>query len=398
MTKQTIVDVIIPVYNQFHVVKNCIESVVKTTSVNNFAITVIDDGSSDLELRDYLDAMESEGAIRRFTNASNLGFTRTVNFGMRLHADRDVVLLNSDTVVYGTWLERLRAAAYSSHKVATVNPLTNSSHISSYPYRENNEGVALEVSDEILDDLAADKNAGKYVGVHTTVGFCVFIKRDCINEIGLFDARNFPIGYGEESDFCYRARKLGWQHLIAGDVFVRHLENQSFGERKSMLMKEMITKFVALHPECPRYDEQFRRLDPLRRLRAGLDLARVKRLLRRRSSLKMYIVPSGRDAVVVQESVALAYYIDERFVQLAASNSKIFPNLERYRMPTDIVRFNAAMRYLGVERIFCRSASERTRFEKQIVPTALEVGLEPKLDVRAQAFKSGHSSSAAISA
>ena len=155
---------------------------------------------------------------------------------MRLHPDRDVLLLDGDTAVHGSWLERLQAAAYSDPEVATVNPLTNASHISGYPFRDSNDGVVLEVNDDVLDHLAAENNAGKNVNVHTTVGFCMFIKRECINSIGLFDVRKFPIRYGEESDFCYRAKKFGWRHLVVGDVFVRHLENQSFGERKKKLV------------------------------------------------------------------------------------------------------------------------------------------------------------------
>ena len=375
------VDVIVPVYNQFGVVKRCIDSVIESAPFNRFDIIVVDDASSDLDLRNYLNATAKAGAVTLFRNKSNIGFTGTVNFGMRLHPDRDVLLLNSDTAVHGSWLERLRAAAYSDPKVATVNPLTNASHISAYPFRDSNDGVVLEVNDDVLDDLAAENNAGKYVNVHTTVGFCMFIKRECINSIGLFDVRKFPIGYGEESDFCYRAKKVGWQHLIVGDVFVRHFENQSFGERKKALVQEMITKFVALHPEIVYYDDKFKRLDPLRSLRARLDLARVRRLVSPRKALEIHVVQHCEQAQQTTEPVVLVHCPQENVVKLTVQNHNAFPNLERYRLPKDILRFNAAMRYLGIEKLLCRSASELSIIDSQVVAMPMEAGLEPKLEV-----------------
>lgn len=376
------IDVIVPVYNQFGVVKRCIDLVIEFAPLNRFDITVVDDASSDLDVRNYLNAMAKAGAVTLFRNKSNIGFTSTVNFGMKLHPDRDVLLLNSDTVVHGSWLERLRAAAYSDPKVATVNPLTNASHISSYPFRDSNDGVVLEVNDDVLDDLAAETNAGKYVNVHTTVGFCMFIKRECINSIGLFDVRKFPVGYGEESDFCYRAKKLGWRHLVVGDVFVRHIENQSFGERKKKLVQEMIPKFVALHPEIVHYDDKFKRFDPLRSLRASLDLARVKRLLAPRTVLEMHVVQNLDEAPVTKEPIVLLDCLQDNLVKLCVQNHNTFPNLERYRLPRDMLRFNAAMRYLGTEKILCCSAWELSIIDRQVVAMPKEAGLGPKLEAR----------------
>jgi GT2 family glycosyltransferase len=382
MVQAKIVDVIIPVYNQFQVVKQCIESVIDTTPLNHFEIVVIDDASTDPEVREYLKAKARCRQITLFTNESNLGFTRSVNFGMGLHSDRDVLLLNSDTVVNGTWLERMRTAAYSDPEIATVNPLTNASHMSGYPNPISNDGIMLEVTDDILDDLAAERNVGMYIEVHTTFGFCMFIKRECIRSIGLFDARNFPVGYGEESDFCYRARRLGWRHVIVGNVFVRHFENQSFGERKAQLMSAMITTFIALHPDCPYYDKTFRKLDPLRRLRVRLDLARIKRLVSSPNEIQMRVVPSSKEISAALEPFELVYCNSDKYIKLVSRNDSLFPNLEAYRMPADVLKFNTAMQYLGIDTIICSSAADLAVFRKQLVTTRLETALGPRLELR----------------
>ena len=42
------------------------------------------------------------------------------------------------------------------------------------------------------------------VAVPTTVGFCLYVRRAALDQIGGFDAEAFGRGYGEENDFCMR--------------------------------------------------------------------------------------------------------------------------------------------------------------------------------------------------
>ena len=72
-------------------------------------------------------------------------------------------------------------------------------------------------------------NGGEAIDVPVGVGFCMYIRRDCLDDVGLFRADLFAQGYGEENDFCLRARHLGWRHVAATGVFVAHIGGQSFG-------------------------------------------------------------------------------------------------------------------------------------------------------------------------
>jgi hypothetical protein len=146
------------------------------------------------------------------------------------------------------------------------------------------------------------------------------------------------------------------------------------------LVQEMIPKFVALHPEIVHYDDKFRRLDPLHSLRASLDLARVKRLLAPRTVLEMHVVQTLDEAPVTKEPIVLLDCLQDNLVKLCVQNHNTFPNLERYQLPKDMLRFNAAMRYLGIEKILCRSASELSIIDRQVVAMPIEVGLGPKLE------------------
>ena len=125
-------------------------------------------------------------------------------------------MLNSDTLVFTDWLARLRAAAYSDRAVGTVTPFSNSGSIASYP--EAQDAPLDPVGASAMHALAAATHDGTRADIPVGVGFCLYLRRDCLREVGTFDEAVFGDGYGEETDFCMRARAHGWSHRLAADV------------------------------------------------------------------------------------------------------------------------------------------------------------------------------------
>lgn len=376
------IDVIVPVFNgNFDIVYSCIESVIAALAANKCHVSIIDDKSTDRQIIDYINSIERVGAVDIFRNEVNLGFVQTVNRGMKLHKDMDVILLNSDTLVYGDWAKRMRDAAYADKRIATVNPLSNG-WMSNYPdagkYSADKE---LEVSDAILNDLCNEVNAGRFAQVPSTIGFCMLIKRRCLNEIGLFDQRNFPTGYGEETDFCYRASALGWTHIVVGDVFVRHWENQSFtSERKQKLLLEAERKFQILHPRHRDVMNAYSRVDTQKPLRENLDLARLKRLFGSRKTLPVLFIDGIGRSEAIQEPLFLAYDQQENSIALKVNwEPPRVPNLRSFRMPRDVVQLNKVLSHFDVDELCFASPFERDRFGAVMTGLALEVGISAKL-------------------
>jgi len=358
-----IIDLIIPVHNQRQLTLACLAAVRSASVQAHYEIVVVDDASTDKNLLDDLAQDQAAGRITLLTNETNLGFTLSVNRGMRLHTDRDVVLLNNDTLVFDGWLDRLHNAAYSRPRVASVNPLTNASHISCYPYRSANGTVRFEVPDAEISRMAGEVNAGRAAEVHTTVGFCMYIRRQSLNDIGLFDAIHFPVGYGEESDFCYRARRLGWQHLVTGDSFVRHWEGQTFGESKMQRIREMIEIFTRLHSDLAQRDREFAERDPVGPLRARLDLARLRHKLAGTDGIA--VVGAGASC---QDGVGPHLQIDSEsgVMRWSVPTSDTLINLPVYALPHDVARLNANLDYLGVLSLRFADSSLRTWFAERL--------------------------------
>lgn len=269
------VDVIVPVYRGLDETRRCIESATGGTCRTPFELVVIDDGSPDTGLREWLREGAAQGRFTLLENETNLGFVATANRGMALHTDRDVVLLNSDTEVANDWLDRLRACAHREPDIGTATPFSNNATICSYPFEGWDGGLPGGLGLARLDRMFADANAGCVVDLPTAVGFCMYIRRACLDEAGLFDERRFGRGYGEENDFCMRAAKRGWRSVLAADVFVFHEGGVSFSDERTALQKASMAALLEAHPDYTRRVREFQERDPAASLREAVDRARV---------------------------------------------------------------------------------------------------------------------------
>lgn len=265
-----IIDIVVPVYAGRDETLRCLESVLATTQRNEAELVVINDASPDSELCEALARLADDRCITLLTNRSNLGFPGAANRGINLHPEHDVVLLNADTEPFGDWLERLRFAAYCEDDIGTVTPLGEAASIASYPGKVARARTKTEA--EKIDCIAREVNARKIVELPVGVGYCLYMKRACLSEVGGFDESTFAKGYGEENDFCLRARDLGWRHVAATNLFVRHQGARSFGRMESMLRERNCRVLNALHPGYDAMIADFVAADPLLDARRAIDV------------------------------------------------------------------------------------------------------------------------------
>ena len=271
------IDIVVPVYRGYDDTLACLYSVLASECQTPYELIVIDDDSPEPALSAALDELAEAGLITLFRNERNLGFPRTANRGMLLHDDRDVVLLNADTIVYGTWLDRLCRHVALNPCAATVTPLSNNATVCSYPLTDTDNNSLLELPFERLDALAAKVNRDCAVQAPTGVGFCMYVQRGCIQDIGPFDTERYDFGYGEENDFCQHALQQGWLNLIACDVFVRHTGEVSFASSSKKAKRKALRKLSTKYPGYQDDIAKFVAADPLAQYRRALDRARLAR-------------------------------------------------------------------------------------------------------------------------
>lgn len=273
---QNPVDIIVPVFRGLDDTQCCLESVLSAPGQTPWRLIIINDCSPEPEVTEWLRAFALRDArIQLLENSENMGFVATVNRGMALSDDNDVLLLNSDAEVANDWLDRIQCAAYSAPQVASVTPFSNNATICSYPrFCQANE-IPGGFNTASLDHMFAQNLAGQTVEIPTGVGFCMYIRRQCLQDIGLFDVANFGKGYGEENDFCIRAEEAGWTNLHALDVFVRHAGGISFGDTKSARELQAMETLRRLHPGYESDVHAYVQRDPAGPARLAIDIARI---------------------------------------------------------------------------------------------------------------------------
>lgn len=254
--------VVIPVFNAVEPLRRCLAAVCATVAAD-VPVVVIDDASTDPAVIDVLEA--TPAGWRLIRQPENRGFVVTANRGIREAASRDVVLLNSDTIPAGDWLERLVACAASDASIASITPFTNNGEIVSLP----DFCRSAPVPDDPESWAGACRRAGppRYPDLPTAVGFCMYMRRSCIERIGGFDEQAFGRGYGEENDWCMRAAADGWRHALCDDAFVAHQGGASFGPLGLAPGEAAMRVLLERHPEYLESVHDFIRRDPLAAIR-----------------------------------------------------------------------------------------------------------------------------------
>ena len=251
--------IVMPVYNGYECIGDCINSIFKHTNLSFDTLVIIDDKSTDLKVSEYLSSLAGKKNGRKIeiiSNTENLGFVKTINRGMQLASD-DVIILNSDTVVTRGWIEKLQRAAYSKPRVATATPLSNYVTINGIPKPFKYNPVPLGMDVDAFGNFLERISLRYYPEVPAGVGFCMYIKSSVLKDLGYFDDKKFEKGYAEETDFCMRALKKGYLHVLDDATYIYHVGGVSFESvkdpevlrEKNLMIERNNETLRQLHPE-----------------------------------------------------------------------------------------------------------------------------------------------------
>lgn len=265
------VDILVPVYKGQKDTLDCLQSLIQFQSSNQtpHQIIVLDDASPEGNLVNALQRLARKGQITYIRREQNLGFIKSINRGMAMQTGRDVVWLNADTRVHGNWLDRLKAAAYSHEQISSATPFSNNGELMSVPNMRQQAPMPDAARHAALDQAAAELNQPP-VDIPIGCGFCFYIKRTAINDVGYLDEATLKRGYGEETDWCARATAKGWRHVGATNVFVAHRGGSSFGAEKALRVQQNNQIIRQRYPTLDKRFDRFIQQDPLRAAREAL--------------------------------------------------------------------------------------------------------------------------------
>ena len=213
-------DIIMPVWNELDVTRECVESIVEHTHYP-YRLVIIDN-ASDIPARDYLRGLKSRKDINLelIRNEENLGFVKAVNQGIKLSAAPYVCIMNNDTIATDGWLDAMISAMESHPDVGLINPTSNT--FSHYP--EKNESI-----DDYASRLKLFKD--QIQELHCCRFFCTVIRREVLKKLGSLD-EIYHLGYFDDTDYCKRAQAAGYRTARAKGAYIHHKENTSFKKLK----------------------------------------------------------------------------------------------------------------------------------------------------------------------
>jgi GT2 family glycosyltransferase/glycosyltransferase involved in cell wall biosynthesis len=267
MKKNTVLptcDIILPVYNSLHLVKECIESIIKYTPKNQYHLYIIND-ASDYTTTAYLNKKsQQEAQFQLHHNLKNLGFLQSCNLGIQQGSSDFILLINSDVIVTPHWLNTMIDCALSDDTIGSVNPLTNSAE-------QINLTMPAGTNFLQLNHYVQKNRPLRYSDVVTGVGFCLLLRRSIINKIGLFD-EIYGQGYCEESDLCMRLTTRGYRTVVAENVYVYHKGKGSFTNNIERYQHNRIIFDQRWKKEYLRQFKIFQKQHPLQYIRRKLNL------------------------------------------------------------------------------------------------------------------------------
>lgn len=354
------IDIIICVHNALEDVQRCLASVLEHTS-QPYRLILVDDGS-DGETAAYLAGFANKNDAMFLRSEEATGYTCAANRGMCASSADYVVLLNSDTLVAPDWLDRMAACMQSDPKIGMVGPLSNTASWQSVPKIEDSGDWAANtlpagLSASGMSQLIAAGSARLFVDMPLLNGFCLMVRRELLDEVGMFDEANFGEGYGEEDDLILRARKQGWKMALADDVYIYHAQSKSYSNDRRHTLSERAQKILRQKHGEQMISEGVRycRYDPVLegiRARAQVAYERHQSLQKGRQffSRRLLFVlpvnsPGGGANVIRTESQSLqrmGVHVD--FFNLEENRSeftRLYPDLSQatiYGQPGDLIQ------------------------------------------------------------
>lgn len=213
-----LVSIVIVNYNGIHWLKTCLESIYRQTYIN-FEIIFVDNNSSDKSVEFVNSNFPKVNVI---LNKKNEGFAKGNNIGISIAKGKYYFLLNNDTnLIEIDLIEKSLNFLNKNSKVGSLQPkiclLDNPKLIDLCGSFWTPTTVLYHFG---FHQEESSKIFNKNFPVFTCKGAAMFVRKKCVEEIGLFDEDFWC--YYEETDFCHRAWMAGWESWYFSESKLLH--------------------------------------------------------------------------------------------------------------------------------------------------------------------------------
>jgi len=249
--------VVIVNYNTGPYLERCLRSASEAAGDARVETVVVDNASIDGSAEAALSAHEAATLIQ---NDVNRGFAAGANQGIRATAAPFILLLNPDAEIISGTLGGFVKVARERQQAGAIGPLVRDPDGSIYPSARKVPSMAEGAGHAFLGPFIPDNRFSRAYtmadwdrlserAVEWVSGSCMLLRRDALDQIGLFDEGFFM--YVEDVDLCTRLRQRGWDVLFSPELEVLHVGGVSTGGYRSRRMtlehSRSIYRYFAKH-------------------------------------------------------------------------------------------------------------------------------------------------------
>ncbi|KAB2948931.1 MAG: glycosyltransferase [Rhizobiaceae bacterium] len=244
------VSLIVPTRDKVHLLRSCVESILKLTAYDNYEILVVDNGSTDTAAVAYLAELAGRDRVRVLSYRQSFNFSRINNFAVREAGGSIIGLVNNDTVaITPDWLGEMVAWAVQPD-IGCV-------------------GAKLYYGDDTIQHAGIVLGIGDVAGhVHrhsprTDTGYCdrlklvqnfsavtaacLIVRKAVYEEVGGLNEHDLTVAYNDV-DFCLKVREAGYANVWTPFAELYHLESLSRGsDRTSLKAKRYASEVSYMH-------------------------------------------------------------------------------------------------------------------------------------------------------
>lgn len=261
-------DIIIPIYNSPEWVKMCVYALYKNTPKEYIGkVILMNDNSDELTCNCIENLSKKYEKIEVYKNEKNLGFIKNVNKGMDKTTADYILLLNTDCLVSQNTIPKLISHMEQNKKIGLICPISSNAANLSYDIPENYSYMQV-------NKLFYKNFKGMNFDACTVVGNCLMISRKCMEKTGYLD-EIYGMGYGDETDYQFKAHKQGFEAKVAIDTYVYHKSEVSFGtspEKQKRLERNRKIFFDRWGEEYNKKMQEYVKNDPIEYIKNNLKI------------------------------------------------------------------------------------------------------------------------------
>ncbi|WP_172300501.1 glycosyltransferase family 2 protein [Pseudoruegeria sp. HB172150] len=293
------VSIIIISYNTWEMTLECLESVARETTVPHEVI-VLDNASSDGSAKAIAEKFPD---VKLMPETANHGFAKGNNVAIEHARGKYVLLLNPDTVVLDSAIDKLLQFAQDRPDAKIWGGRTLYGDRSLNPTNCWRQMSLWSLTSQVFGLSSMFRNSGFFNPegygdwqrddereVDIVTGCLLLIERDFWHELGGFDLTY--VMYGEEADLCLRARKLGARPRITPNAEIVHYVGASEAVHARKLVRVLTAKTTLIRQNFPAWKRPFgltmMRLWPWSRMRAAQVRAWATRKTKHRESAESW--------------------------------------------------------------------------------------------------------------